>query len=202
MDRDVGRILDQLKRRGWDENTLVMFTSDNGPHAGDGLDPEFNDSNGPLRGVLRDVYEGGIRVPLIVRWPGRIAPGKSSDHISSLVDVLETCADVAGAKTAAGDGISFLPTLLGQDERQKVHDHLYWEFYERGSAQAVRRGDWKAVRKPMLTGKIELYDLQRDLAETNNVAGSHPDIVEKVRAIMKRQHRPSPLWRPPPAKKN
>ena len=201
MDRDIGRILGELKQRGWDKNTLVMFTSDNGPHAGDRLDPEFNDSNGPLRGVLRDVYEGGIRVPMIARWPGRIAAGGMSDHICSLVDVLETLAAVACETAPAGDGISFLPTLLGQEERQKKHDHLYWEFYERGSAQAVRMEDWKAVRKPMMTGKIELYNLRHDLGETNNLADSRLDIVAKVRAIMQQEHRPSPVWRPPSAKR-
>ncbi|MFH1922473.1 MAG: arylsulfatase, partial [Planctomycetota bacterium] len=200
MDRDVGRILDALEERGSDQETLVMFTSDNGPHEGDRLDPEFNDSNGPLRGVLRDVYEGGIRVPMIARWPGRIAPESVTDHVSSLVDVLETCADASGAKPPPGDGISFLPTLLGRNEKQPKHDHLYWEFYERGSAQAVRLGDWKAVRMPMIHGEIELYNLKSDPAETANVAGDHPDLVAEIEAIMEREHQPSPLWRPPPAK--
>ena len=201
MDRDAGRILDQLKRRELEKNTLLMFTSDNGPHTGDRLDPEFNDSNGPLRGVLRDVYEGGIRVPMIACWPSRIAPGGVTDHISSLVDVLATCADAAAVEAPAGDGISFLPTLLGRHTQQKRHQHLYWEFYERGSAQAVRMGDWKAVRKPMITGQIELYDLKHDPAETNDMAESRPDIVARIDAIMKREHQPSPLWRSPAAKK-
>lgn len=201
MDRDVGQILAELEQRGSDDQTLVMFTSDNGPHAGDRLDPEFNDSNGPLRGALRDVYEGGIRVPMIARWPSRIPPGQASDHVCSLVDILETCAEVAGSEAPPGDGISFLPTLLGRHAEQKRHDHLYWEFYERGSAQAVRMGDWKAVRKPMITGEIELYSLRHDPGETHNVAESHPDIVERVDAIMKRGHRPSPFWRAPAARK-
>ena len=201
MDHDIGRLFDLLKQRGFDKETLVIFTSDNGPHAGDRLNPEFNDSNGPLRGVLRDVYEGGIRVPMIARWPGRIAPGGQSDHISSLVDVLKTCAEVAGVEAPAGDGISFLATLLGQEAKQKKHDHLYWEFYERGSAQAVRLGDWKAIRKPMITGEIELYNLQDDLAETTNIAKHHADIVARIDAIMKQEHRPSPHWRPPSARR-
>jgi len=201
MDRDIGRMFDLLKQRGFDQETLVMFTSDNGPHAGDRLNPEFNDSNGPLRGVLRDVYEGGIRVPMIARWPKQIAPGRTTDHISSLVDVLATCADVACVEAPPGDGFSFLPTLLGKDAKQKKHEHLYWEFYERGSAQAVRLGDWKAIRKPMMTGKIELYNLRDDLAETANIAKDHPDIVAQVEAIMKREHQPSPHWKPPSAKR-
>jgi arylsulfatase A-like enzyme len=201
MDRDIGRILERIKQREIDENTLVIFTSDNGPHKGDGLDPEFNNSNGSLRGVLREVYEGGIRVPMIARWPSHIAPGGHSYHISSLVDVLATCADVADAKTPDNDGISFLPTLLGRHDQQKQHDHIYWEFYERGSAQAVRMGDWKAVRKPMITGEIELYDLGQDPAETNDVAQSHPEVAAKIEAIMKREHTPSQHWQSPAAKK-
>ncbi len=201
MDRDIGRLFDLLKQRGLDKETLVMFTSDNGPHTGDRLNPEFNDSNGPLRGVLRDAYEGGIRVPMIARWPGHVAPGGTTDHISSLVDVLATCADIAEVAAPASDGISFQPTLLGQNAKQKKHDHLYWEFYERGSAQAVRLGDWKAVRKPMITGEIELYNLQNDLAETTNIAKDHPEIVAQIGAIMKHEHRPSPHWKPPSTKR-
>ncbi len=200
MDRDVGRILDDLRQLKIDQDTLVIFTSDNGPHTGDRLDPEFNDSNGPLRGVLREVYEGGIRVPMIARWPSRIAPGGVIDHISSLTDVLATCADAAALDPPPNDGISFLPTLLGQPAQQKRHNHLYWEFYERGSAQAVRMGDWKAVRKPMITGPIELYDLSQDPAETNDLAKSRPDIVAEIDALMKREHQPSRFWRPPTAK--
>lgn len=201
LDRDVGRILERLKRHGIDEKTLVIFTSDNGPHAEGGNDPDFFDSNGPLRGIKRDFYEGGIRVPTIARWPGKIRPGTSSDHVGYFGDLMPTAAELAGVDlTARHDGISFLPTLLGEPGKQKEHAYLYWEFYERGSSQAVRTGKWKAVRKPMWGPKIELYDLERDLGETEDVAAKHPEIVEKIRAIMKEAHTPSARWKVKPRK--
>ncbi len=196
MDRDIGTILERLKRHGIDDNTLVVFTSDNGPHAEGGNDPKFFDSNGPLRGIKRDFYEGGIRVPTIARWPGKIQPGTTSDHVGYFGDLLPTAAELAGVDLPAGhDGISFLPTLLGQSAKQKKHPYLYWEFYERGSSQAVRMGKWKAVRKPMWGRKIEIYNLEEDLGETKDIAARHPEIVEKVQAIMKEAHTPSPRWR-------
>ncbi len=196
MDRDIGTILERLKRHGIDDNTLVVFTSDNGPHAEGGNDPKFFDSNGPLRGIKRDFYEGGIRVPTIARWPGKIQPGTTSDHVGYFGDLLPTAAELAGVDLPAGhDGISFLPTLLGQSARQKKHPYLYWEFYERGSSQAVRMGKWKAVRKPMWGRKIEIYNLEEDLGETKDIAARHPEIVEKVQAIMKEAHTPSARWR-------
>jgi len=197
MDRDIGRILDLLRELGLDHNTLVLFNSDNGPHEGDGLDPEFNDSNGQLRGALRDMYEGGMRVPLIARWPGRVPAGQTSGYVGSSVDFMATFAELAGARPPGTDGISMLPTLLGREQQQKQHEYLYWEFYERGSAQGVRWGDWKAVRKPMITGPIELYDLQNDLGETSDVSAEHPDVVAKIGQITQAEHVPSPLWTAP-----
>ena len=195
MDADVGRLLDRLKQHGIDERTLVVFSSDNGHHDEGGHDTERFDPNGPLRGMKRDLYEGGIRVPTLARWPGHVAPGTVSDHVGYFGDLMATAADLAGVDPPEGlDSISFLPTLLGESEKQEEHDYLYWEFYERGSAQAVRQGKWKAVRKPMFTGKTELFDLSADLGEENDVAGAHPDVVARMEAIMAEAHAPSPRW--------
>ena len=142
MDGDIGRLLKKLEELGIEDNTLVLFTSDNGPHREGGNDPEFNDSNGPLRGIKRDLYEGGIRVPLIARWPGRIKAGESTDHISAFWDLMPTACELAGIEAPKGiDGISYLPTLLGKE--QQKHDYLYWEFKR---LRAVRMGKWKAVQ--------------------------------------------------------
>ncbi|MFH1921670.1 MAG: sulfatase-like hydrolase/transferase, partial [Planctomycetota bacterium] len=195
MDGDVGRLLDRLKKHGIDEETIVMFSSDNGHHDEGGHDTDLFDPNGPLKGMKRDLYEGGIRVPTIARWPGRVAAGSKTDHVGYFGDLMATAADLAGVEVPEGlDSVSFLPTLVGQDDKQKRHDYLYWEFYERGTKQAVRMGKWKAVRQPMLTGKIELYDLAADLGEENDLAGEHPDLVARMDAIMAEAHVPSPRW--------
>jgi arylsulfatase A-like enzyme len=195
LDRDVGRVMERLKQHAIDERTIVFFTSDNGPHREGGNDPDFNDSNGPLRGIKRDLYEGGIRVPMIVRWPGRIRAGSVSEHAGYFPDFLPTAAQLAGVESPAGiDGISFLPALTGRGTQAR-HDALYWEFYERGGSQAVRMGDWKAVRKPWGGPAIELYNLREDPGETRDVAASHPEVVAAARAAMERAHVPSPLWR-------
>ncbi|MFQ6132502.1 MAG: arylsulfatase [Armatimonadota bacterium] len=197
MDRDIGRLLDRLGQLGLDDNTIVFFSSDNGPHREGGNDPDFFDSNGPLRGLKRDLYEGGIRVPTIVRWPGQAPVGAVSDHVGSFADFLPTAAELAGVDAPEGlDGISFLPAILGKAEDQKQHDCLYWEFYERGSARAVRMGRWKAVRKPF-AGEIELYDLANDIGEQNNVADQHPEVLAQIRVAMDQAHTPSPLWKVP-----
>ncbi|MCX6911155.1 MAG: arylsulfatase [Verrucomicrobia bacterium] len=185
MDGDIGRLLASLKQLGLDERTLVMFSSDNGPQKEGGADFGFFDSTGPLRGMKRDLYDGGIRVPMIARWPGRIKAGGVSDHVGYFGDFMATAAELAGIEPPPNlDSISFAPTLLGQPERQKRHDYLYWEFHERGFAQAVRIGDWKAVRlgtkKP-----VELYDLKTDLGEQHDVAAQHPEVVAEVEAILK-----------------
>jgi arylsulfatase A-like enzyme len=193
LDRDVGRVMERLRALGMDRNTLVIFTSDNGPHREGGHDPELSDSNGPLRGIKRALYEGGIRVPMLARWPGRIKPGSTANFMGYFGDVLPTAAELAGAKEPAGlDGVGFLPTLLGSGE-QRQHAYLYWEFYEQGGRQAVRMGDWKAIRQPW-GGRIELYDLKADLGETHDLAADHPDVVEKLRPAMDEAHVPSPLW--------
>ncbi len=197
MDSDVGKILAKLKELNIDKNTIVMFTSDNGHHNEGGHNTARFNPNGPLRGMKRDLYEGGIRVPLIVRWLGKTPPGTVSHHISYFGDLMATAAELAGVKPPKNiDSISFVPTIMGNERKQKQHKYLYWEFYERGSKQAVRMGDWKAVRMPMFTGKIQLFNLAKDLGEGNDVAAKYPKIVETMKAIMKEAHTSDPRWKP------
>lgn len=188
LDTGVGRILDLLKALDLDHNTLVMFTSDNGPHREGGHDPVFWDSNGPLKGIKRDLYEGGIRVPLVARWPGKIWPRSTSTHISAFWDMLPTFCEMAGVDAPAGiDGISLLPTLLGRP--QKPHEYLYWEFTERGGKQAIRKGAIKAIRQNISRNPdapIELYDLSKDLGETTDIAAQHPDIVRQMATLFEK----------------
>ena len=182
-DQAVGRILDQLDELQLSDNTVVIFSSDNGPHAEGAIDPEFFDSNGKLRGIKRDLYEGGIRVPMIVRWPGRVAAGSLNDHVSAFWDVLPTLTDIAGAPTPQDvDGVSFMPSLVGKD--QTKHDYLYWEFHESSSKQAIRRGDWKAVRLSP-SADIELYDLSEDIEELHDVSDQFPDMVDTMTGLFK-----------------
>ncbi len=182
MDRDIGRLLDRLRETGRDENTLVIFTSDNGPHREGGHDPAFFESSGPLRGIKRDLYEGGIRVPAIARWPARIKPAQVSGHPWAFCDFLPTAAELAGADCPPGlDGISFLPALTGG--RQTRHEYLYWEFHERGFIRAARTGDWKGVRRGR-GGPVELYNLSADLGERNDVAAANPTVAARLARIM------------------
>ena len=197
MDGDVGRVFALLKELDIDDKTLVFFSSDNGPHREGGNDPDFNDSNGPLRGIKRDLYEGGIRVPLIARWPGRIKPGSESDHVSAFWDFMPTACEVACVDAPAGtDGISYLPTLLGR--KQKQHEFLYWEFHERGSKQAVRMGKWKLIRF-VNDGKVELYNLDEDLGETTDIADRHPEIIATIMEYLKTARTESEHWPMPQA---
>ncbi len=192
FDDDVGKLLAKLKELGIENNTLVIVTSDNGPHAEGGHDATFFNSGGPFRGIKRDVYEGGIREPFIARWPGHIAPNSLSNQVAYFPDWLPTAAALAGAPAPPKiDGLSFLPALLGDEKDQPQHDFLYWEFFENGTAQAVRLGDWKGVRTPMLTGPIQLYNLNSDPGELHDVAAEHPDIVAKIAADMAAAHVPS-----------
>jgi arylsulfatase A len=197
LDDQVGELMVKLKELNLDKNTLIMFTSDNGPHKEGGGDPTYFNSNGGLRGFKRDMYEGGIRVPLLAWWPGHFKSGIQTDHITAFWDVMPTIADIAGIKTpSVTDGISFLPTLLGTEQKQ--HDYLYWEFYELGGKIAVRMGNWKAIinnfdRVPK--GSTELYDLASDRDETNDVASKNPEIIKKIEAIMKSSHTPSGFFK-------
>ena len=191
IDRDIGRLFDKLSALGIDENTLVFFSSDNGPHQEGGHQMEFFDSNGSLRGMKRDVYEGGVRVPLIARWPGKISPGVVSDHVSAFQDFMPTFADLSGVESPACDGISMLPTLIGDHATQQQHDHLYWEFQEKGGRQAVLKGKWKGVRlnwKKNPDGPIELFDLTRDPTESADVAEQYPAVAREIVQIMAREH--------------
>jgi arylsulfatase A-like enzyme len=193
LDGDVGKLMDLLKELGIDDNTIVVFTSDNGPHAEGGADPKFLRSAGPLRGIKRDLYEGGIRVPLLVRWPLQIRPGQVNHEPWAFWDILPTTAEIAGVKAPAGlDGISMLPTLL-EGAQTNRHAFLYWEFHERGFQQAARMGDWKAVR-PQAKEPLELYNLKRDLGETNNVAPKEPDVVAKFEEYFKTARSESAEW--------
>jgi len=183
LDADVGRIAALLKELQIEKNTVLLFTSDNGPHHEGGHQHEFFNSNGPLRGYKRDLYEGGIRVPLIVRWPGKVKAGTTTAHPSAFWDYLPTACEIAGIEPPQNiDGISYLPTILGQEQPQ--HEYLYWRFFNhKRDKEAVRAGNWKAVR-PGPDAGIELYDLSTDIGEQNNVAITHPEIVEKIKAFM------------------
>jgi len=192
LDRDIGRLFGLLADLGIDRNTIVFFSSDNGPHKEGGVSPEFFDSNGPLRGIKRDLYEGGIRVPMIVRWPGVIRPGRESRQVWAFWDFLPTAAELAGGKTPDKiDGVSMMPALLGR--RQRNHEYLYWEFHENCFAQAIRMGRWKAVRND-LDKPIELYDLEADTAESRDLSAEHPALVRKMDRLMKEARTESEMW--------
>lgn len=194
IDDDVGELMDKLEALNLSENTLIIFTSDNGPHREAGHDPEYFDSNGPLRGHKRDLYEGGVRVPMIAWWKGKIEPGSISDHVSAFWDVMPTMAEIAGQPVPENvDGISFLPELLQKEQAE--HDYLYWEFHELKGRVAIRNGKWKGVRYKVsvnANSPLELYDLSNDPGESKNVAKDHPEIVEKLDAQIKSARTPSP----------
>ena len=200
LDEDIGKLTQRLKDLKIDDNTIVFFSSGNGPHSEGGVKAEFFRSSGPLRGMKGELYEGGIRVPMIARWPGRIKPGSVSDQVWAFWDFLLTAADVAGVKPPEStDGISILPTLLGQTQTNR-HEFLYWEVHENGSKQAVRFGDWKAVR-PQSGKPLELYHLKTDIGERENVANKNPEIVGRIEAYLKTARTESERWpiKPAPA---
>lgn len=190
LDKQVGEVLAKLKELGIDDNTIVMFSSDNGPHKEGGADPDFFNSNGGLRGYKRDLYEGGIRMPMIVRWPNKIKANTKTDHVSAFWDVMPTLADIANVSAPQDiDGISFLPELLGKEQKQ--HSHLYWEFHEQGGKKAVRKGKWKVVMLNCFDEAktaVELYDLSVDKEERNNIASDYPLIMQEMLAIMQKEH--------------
>lgn len=199
MDTDIGKLMALLKELGIDDDTMVFFASDNGPQGRDegGFDPDFFASHGAFRGIKRDLYEGGIRVPLIVRWPGQIKANQVSRQAWANYDLLPTLDALAGVKSPAGiDGISMLQAVMGR--RERGHEYLYWEFHEGEYAQAVRLGRWKAVRKSS-DNAVELYDLQTDIGETRDLAASRPKIARRMAAIMRAAHTESEFW---PLRKN
>ena len=196
LDHSVGKILDKLVEHGIDDSTYVFFSSDNGPHFEGGAHADHFDSNGPLRGGKRDLYEGGIRVPFVAWAPGRIAAGSKSDHMAAFWDFPATACELSGQPmTTDTDGISFVPTLHGNASEQEAHEYLYWEFFERGGRQAIRMGDWKAVRLKVNkdpTSKFQIYDLKNDLGETTDVAQEHPDLVARFKEIASQAHTAHP----------
>jgi arylsulfatase A len=196
LDDYVGELLTKLTETDLEKNTIVIFASDNGPHLEGGADPDYFNSNGDLRGYKRDLYEGGIRTPMLVRWPDKIKAGSSSDHISAFWDIMPTLAEITGADIPEDiDGLSFLPALLGK--KQEQHDYLYWEFHEQGGKTAVRMGNWKAVKlniNRIPQGETELYDLSTDIGENDDLASSNTEIVKKMDEIMKQEHTPSEIF--------
>lgn len=201
MDDAVAKVTAKLREKGMHDNTLVIFTSDNGSHSEGGYQPLMLDSSGPFRGHKRDLYEGGIRVPFVVRWPASIKPSQTSAHPSAFWDFLPTACEIAGAPVPAGlDGISFLSTLLGSGD-EKPHDFLYWEFHEQGGRRALRSGDWKLVQYGLANtppGPLELYNIKEDPAESNNLAAGHPDVLKSLMKKLDGARQPSALFPLPP----
>ena len=203
LDQYVGEVMAKLREKGLDKNTIVIFTSDNGPHEEGGADPEFFGRDGKLRGLKRQCYEGGIRIPFIAWWPGHVKAGEVSDLQFAFYDLMPTFCDLAGVKNfrkrytnrkLAGDGfdgLSIAPTLLGDNSKQLQHEHLYWEFHETDQI-AVRRGDWKLI---VVKGKPRLYNLATDLHEDNDVSAAHPDIVAELVDVIRKEHVDNELFK-------
>ena len=195
LDNYVGEVLAELKELGLDKNTIVFFTSDNGPHTEGGANPDFFKSYGPLKGTKRALYEGGIRVPFIVWNPQKIKAGTKSDHISAFWDMMPTLSELTGTDLPVEtDGISLIPTLYSEG-KQKEHDYLYWEFHEQGGRQALRSGNWKLIRQPIVgETALELYDLNSDLHEDTNLASEYPDKVKELETLMNNARTESPTF--------
>lgn len=198
LDRQIGEIIQKLDELGLTDNTIIIFASDNGPHVEGGNDPDFFKSNGVFRGYKRDLYEGGIRTPFIVKWPRVIKKGSTSDHVSAFWDLLPTFAEIIGQEVPqAIDGISFLPTLKGETN-QRTHEYLYWEFHELGGRQAIRKGDWKAVKYGVKNNPdvaMELYNLKEDPSESQDLASIHPEIIKEMENLFKEVRVPNPVFK-------
>ena len=196
LDRYVGDVVAAIKEQGLAANTLILFTSDNGPHREGGGDPDFFHSSGEFRGIKRDLYEGGIREPFIAVWPGKIKAAGTSNYPGAFWDLFPTFEQLAGIPLTKNiDGLSILPVLEGRPG--KNHPYLYWEFHENNGRQAVRYGKWKGVR--LNVGKnanppIELYDLEKDPGEQKDMAAQHPDIVRQIKQFMQEAHQPNKDW--------
>ena len=198
LDRYVGEIRAQVQALGLKDNTLILFSSDNGPHREGGNDPDYFNSSGSLRGIKRDLYEGGIREPFVAVFPGVIRPGTNSDRPFAFWDLFPTFEQVAGIPATKNiDGYSILPVLEGHPEKAKQHDYFYWEFHENGGRQAVRWGKWKGIRLNVNTiadPHIELYDLEKDPRETTDIAAQQPGIVRHIKEIMNQAHQSNKDW--------
>ncbi len=198
LDRGVGELIALLGELDIERRTLVVFTSDNGPHNEAGHDPEFFDANGPLRGRKFELYEGGIRVPAIISWPGAIKQGVISDQVAYFGDFMATLCDLADVDPPMPqyglDSINILPTLMSQAKEQEQHKFLYWELPGGNGRQAVRFGPWKAIRRPLGSGETSLFHLGRDVGETRNVAEENPEIVRRAERYMSEAHVESPHW--------
>jgi arylsulfatase A-like enzyme len=193
LDKQVGRIIETLKKYQIDENTLIMFSSDNGATFDvGGVDTQFFNSVAGLRGRKQDLYEGGIREPMLARWPGKIKPDQTTDHPSAQFDVMATLADLTGAKIPVKtDGISFLPTLMGKSSKQKPHEFMYFEYPENGGQVAIRMGKWKGVRHNVRKNPDspwELFNIDTDRNETKDLSTQYPEIVQAIKGIAKREH--------------
>lgn len=197
LDQHVGEIINKLKELDVYENTIIVFTSDNGPHLEGGADPDYFNSNGDLRGYKRDLYEGGIRVPLIVHWPEKINAG-TTDHVSAFWDFMPTFSELIDSRILQDtDGISFYPTLFSKTDKQQEHESLYWEFHEWGGKQALRKGRWKAVKLNINNSEktiTELYNLEEDISESRDLAGEYPEVVEELENIMSQSHAESNVF--------
>ena len=192
LDKQIGRLMALLKNLNLDRNTIVMFTSDNGStHLRSQVDYDFFDSVGPLRGLKGSLYEGGIRVPFIAHWPGKIRSDQQSDHLAANYDLLATIAEIVDVQiTMDTDGTSFLPLLLGKTEDQKIPPYLFWDFAGYGGQMAVRMGKWKGLKRDLRKKDkvtLELYNLEEDIGETNNVTSQHPEISAKIEQIILRE---------------
>jgi arylsulfatase A-like enzyme len=197
IDRYVGEVVAKLEELGLSENTIIVFTSDNGAHFEGGADPEFFNSNGPFRGLKRDLYDGGIHVPLIVKWPGKVKPSGQSDYVSAFWDWLPTFAELLDQPVPKGiDGVSFLPSLLGKSG-QRQHPYLYWEFHELGGRQAVLKEGWKLVKyqvKDPLKTTTELFDLSKDPGEQIDLSAKNPDKVKELEGLIGQAHQSNPVF--------
>lgn len=190
MDQKIGAVMQKLKELGLDENTIIIFSSDNGPAGGGGVDANFFKSSGGLRGIKGQLFEGGIRVPFVARWPGKIKPGTVSDHVSAQYDLMATFGELTGQQVSKTDGISFLPTLLGQNVKQKQHKYLYWEFASGGGQLAVRIGNWKGVKRNVSRDSRAnwgIYNIADDPAESKDLAAQHPELILKFDEIVNKR---------------
>ncbi|GAB3005978.1 arylsulfatase [Niabella terrae] len=197
LDDQIGQILNRLKQYGLDSNTIVIFSSDNGPHLEGGADPDYFNSNGPFRGYKRDLYEGGIREPMLVRWPGHIQPASRTNLMSAFWDMMPTVADLLKIdRPEQLQGVSLLPTWLGQTGQQQ-HEYLYWEFHEKGGRQAIRKGAWKLVVYNVLhpeKRKIQLFNIDEDPGEKTDLAAHYPDKLRELESLMRASRIPSPRY--------